>query len=125
MPRNLKGNELQNAPNWQIKVGAQHRRNLGFAYLTLRADYFIQGESWGRIFNRDPIDKLKGWDQLNLSAALSSMKPTPWELKFWMRNVSDKDNMTGMYVADADNGLFTNVFLNEPRLYGVTLRTGF
>jgi CTP:phosphocholine cytidylyltransferase-like protein len=49
----------------------------------------------------------------------------PWELKFWMRNVSDKDNMTGMYVADADNGLFTNVFLNEPRLYGVTLRTGF
>lgn len=125
VPRNLKGNELQNAPNWQLKIGAQRRFDLGFAYLTLRADYFIQGESWGRIFNRDPIDKLKGWDQLNLSAALSSMKPTPWELKFWMRNVSDKDNMTGMYVADADNGLFTNVFLNEPRLYGVTLRTGF
>jgi hypothetical protein len=37
----------------------------------------------------------------------------------YVKNVFDKDNITGAFLNSDDTGLTTNVFLNEPRLYGI------
>jgi hypothetical protein len=44
-----------------------------------------------------------------------------WFVRAFVQNIEDDDNIVGAYVTDPAAGLFTNVFLNEPRLYGLTL----
>jgi len=38
-----------------------------------------------------------------------------------VQNLGDEDNQTGSYETDPSSGLFTNAFLVEPQLYGLTL----
>jgi hypothetical protein len=38
------------------------------------------------------------------------------------KNLTDEEVITGNYLTDDSSGLFTNVFLTEPALYGVTVR---
>ena len=78
---------------------------------------------YGRIFNK-PIDKIGSWDMLNMSLGLSS-EDGNWDLKAFVTNVLDDDNITGHYLTDASSGNFTNVFVLEPRLYGVAFSSRF
>ena len=58
---NLKGNELQNTPDFTVSVGAQYTFDLDGGYtLVPRADYYWQTHMFGRIFNdnADPIESL-------------------------------------------------------------------
>ncbi len=119
----LDGNELQNSPDVTVSFGAQHVYdfNARGADLSLvsRVDFYWQSSMFARTFNR-PIDEIDAWSQTNLSVTLYGPEDA-WFLRGFVTNVFDNDNITGHYFTDPSSGNFTNVFVLEPRLYGVNL----
>lgn len=113
-PVNLKGRELPNSPDWNLNLGLQKSGSLGGLTYLARVDYSVRSAFWGRIFNTDPIDRIKGWQVLN---AFVEVRPTSSELylRAAVSNLLDADNITGHYLTDPVNGLATNVFTLRPR----------
>jgi outer membrane receptor protein involved in Fe transport len=120
----LDGNSLQNAPEWSVSLGAQYAFQLaGDSELTLRVDYYWQDDMYARLFNR-PIDKIESWDIWNAQATYTSTD-NRWYARAYVKNISDDDNLVGMYVTDPSSGMFTNVFSIEPRTYGLAVGYNF
>lgn len=121
---NLKGNKLPNSPKISANFNVEYQFDLGNVLnLTPRVQYYWQDDYYSRIFNtkKDKIDSWGLWDaQLTLADASDT-----WSLQVWGKNLGDKDYMTGQYLTDATSGLFTNVFLLEPRTYGLTFNYNF
>ncbi|MFM7785413.1 MAG: TonB-dependent receptor domain-containing protein, partial [Gammaproteobacteria bacterium] len=118
VPADLAGNELINSPELTVSLGAQYTFLLPASYsLVARVDYYWQDQMYGRIFNQ-PIDEIESWDVWNAQATLNSPDQS-WFLRAFVKNIADEDNVVGMYVTDPSSGLFTNLFLIEPRTYGL------
>ena len=45
-----------------------------------------------------------------------------WSARAWVRNVQDKEIVTGKYLTIDTSGFFRNYFLTEPRIFGVSMR---
>ena len=119
IPIDLGGKTLPNAPRHTIKVGLSHTWNVGIeALLTLRWDYYWQNESYAREFNTVG-DEIDNWSQHNLSLLYERGS---WSARAWVRNVQDKEIVTGKYLTTDTSGFFRNYFLTEPRIFGVSLR---
>jgi len=117
--KNLSGNELPNAPHFTATVTADYTLPLPNDWLmTLHGDFYYQSEAWTRIFNTPGYDKLKAFNNVNF-AAIFTNEDAGWKVMAYVKNVFDKDNITGAFLNSDDTGLTTNVFLNEPRLYGL------
>ena len=86
---------------------------------TVRGDYYYQADSFSRVWNT-PHDKLDSWDNLNLTLRFDN-DDQDLSIEFFGKNILDEDVITGAYLTDDSSGLFTNVFLNEPATYGVSL----
>lgn len=115
---------MPNTPKWTVSVGAQYTLNMDGDYnLVFRGDYYWNDKAWGTIYN-DGADRMNSWDVTNASVQLNA-PDNLWYAKFWIQNVFDQDNITGMYVTDPSSALFTNVFVGDPRLYGLTLGAHF
>ena len=125
IPVDLNGNELQNAPDWSISVGAQYTYPFvnGFS-LTGRIDYYRQGKTWARIFNDPRTDRIDGFDNINIQVTLSG-RDDRWFVRGFVQNLDNDDNITGLYLTDASSGLFTNAFTLEPRRYGAVVGVNF
>ena len=78
---------------------------------------------FARIYNKS-VDRIESWGMINLSATLTAPEGN-WELKAFVQNAKDDDNITGHYFTDPTSGNFTNVFVLDPRLYGVSLNVKF
>ncbi|HEY1631639.1 MAG TPA: TonB-dependent receptor [Rhizomicrobium sp.] len=119
-PVNLKGNEMPLTPPWTVSVGVQYTFDIGGGYTLIpRADYYWTDSQWARIFE-DGADRIRSYDVANAQISLNA-PDSSWYARAWVKNVFDKDNMTGEYLTDASSGLFTNAFVGEPRTYGLTL----
>ncbi len=117
--KELGGNELPNAPAFTTTLTVDYTRPIGSEWLmTLHADYYRQSEAWARIFNMDGYDKLKAYNNVNL-AAIFTNEDAGWNVMAYVKNVFDTDAITGAFLNSDDTGLTTNVFLNEPRLFGL------
>jgi iron complex outermembrane receptor protein len=117
--KDLSGHELPNAPKYTATITADYTVPLANDWLmTLHADLYRQAEAWTRIFNDPGYDKLKAYDNVNLTAIFSN-EDRGWTVMAYVKNVFDKNNITGAFLNSDDTGLTTNVFLNEPRLYGI------
>jgi len=124
VPAQLKGNELPNSPNWTVSLGAQYLwETTGGWEITPRVDFYYQGESYARIFNAIN-DQLDSYTNVNLS--LSIAKPD-WDLQIqvYAKNLTDEEVVTDQYQTDDTSGLFTNIFMTEPRTYGVSVTKSF
>lgn len=121
---NLDGNELLNAPEWTVSVGGQytHYFDNGLS-LTGRVDYYWQDSFYSTTFNAQQ-DKVDAYGIVNAQATLSGANDS-WYLRGFVRNLNDKDAISGTYSTDGSSGLFTNAFLVEPRLYGATVGLRF
>jgi iron complex outermembrane recepter protein len=121
---NLAGNELPQLPSNTIQVGAQYSYAVASGLeLSFRVDYYWQTEMWTRIFNRDPIDKIDPWGVMNAHILL--MSDNGWHAKVFATNLLDDRDITNSYLTDASSGLFTNVFVTDPRVIGLTLGAEF
>jgi hypothetical protein len=117
--KDLSGNALPNAPHFTATLIADYTLPLPLDWLmTLHTDLYYQSEAWTRVFNTPGYDKLKAYNNVNV-AAIFSNEDAGWQVMAYVKNVFDKDNITGAFLNSDDTGLTTNVFLNEPRLFGL------
>ncbi|WP_420719878.1 TonB-dependent receptor domain-containing protein [Novosphingobium sp. RL4] len=124
IPVDLKGKELPDAPNWTVSLGAEYRYDVNDDWsLTLRGDYYRQGKSYARIYNAE-IDRLKGWDNINLSFVAASEKQD-FSAQLFVRNLANKTVITSTTTNTELFGMTSQLYLNEPRTYGISLTKSF
>jgi len=117
--KDLSGKELPNAPDFTATVTVDYTLPLPKSWLmTLHTDLYYQSEAWTRIFNTEGYDKLKAYTNVNL-AAIFTNEDAGWKVMAYVKNVFDRDAITGAFLNSDDTGLTTNVFMTEPRLYGL------
>jgi outer membrane receptor protein involved in Fe transport len=78
---------------------------------------------WGRIFE-DGADYIKSGQTTNLSLQLNSLNDN-WYAQAFVKNVFNRNNITGEYLTSATSGLYTNAFYGDPRLYGLEVGVKF
>ena len=116
--KNLGGNELPNAPPLTVSLSGEYTVPLSSDWAgSLHADYYWQDYSWARVFNDRPYDRLRGYTNVNLALILTSQNG--WQVMGYVKNVFDVTDITGTFLNSDDSGLTTNVFLTDPRLFGV------
>ena len=69
-------------------------------------------------------DRLDSYTNLNLSLILDNPK-SGWNVQAYIKNVGDQTVVTDQYQTDDTSGLFTNIFLTEPRTYGISVTKQF
>ncbi|HEX6858808.1 MAG TPA: TonB-dependent receptor [Caulobacteraceae bacterium] len=123
--KDLGGKELPNAPHMTATLTADYTLPLPNDWLaTLHTDLYYQSEAWTRIFNTEGYDKLKAYTNVNL-AAIFTNEDAGWKVMAYVKNVFDRDSITGAFLNSDDSGLTTNIFLTEPRLYGIRVTKDF
>jgi outer membrane receptor protein involved in Fe transport len=120
----LEGNDLVATPEISINFFAEYYQPLSNGMTILyHADYYYQDEFYTRNFNTDAA-QIPSWDISNAFVSLTNAEDT-WTIKAWVKNIQDDDNITGFYTSDGNTGLFSNVFVMEPRTFGVTFSMKF
>ena len=118
--KDLSGNQMPNAPPFTLNFGAQYSMPVTSDWAaTLRSDVYWQSNSYWRVFNDLDYDKLKGYANVNVALILTSQNG--WQAMGYVKNVFDKTAITGAFLNSDDTALTTNVFLTDPRLYGVRI----
>ncbi len=122
--QNLEGNRLPGAPEFSFSVGAEYTLPIGGSMeVTPRVDYYWQDDFFTRVFNTDG-DRVDSWDVMNAQVTLNSVDG-PWYVRVFMQNVLNDEQITGQYLQDQSAGLITNIFLQEPRRYGIAVGATF
>jgi len=113
-------NFLPRAPETTLSVGAQYEMELGKNWSTiLRGDFYYQADMYSRIFNLE-ADKIDSWQ--NANASLTFMNDgAGLEVELYVKNLLEDDQITSQYLTDASSGLYTNVFMLEPRQFGIRI----
>lgn len=123
--KNLDGNSIPGAPETTFSFGAEYtwlpsgEGQLGDWSATARADYYMQADSFSRVWNTGR-DELESWDNVNLSLRLDNDMNNV-SIEIFGKNVTDEEVITGAYLTDDSSGLFTNIFLTEPNTWGVSV----
>jgi len=122
--KDLSGNQLPNAPHFTVSLGGQYSMPLSEDWAgTVRADFYWQSQSFARVFNDRPYDKLRGYSTTNL--ALIFTNADGWQVIGYVKNVFNKTAITGAFLNSDDTALTTNVFVTDPRLIGVRITKNF
>ncbi|HVP84205.1 MAG TPA: TonB-dependent receptor [Rhizomicrobium sp.] len=118
--KDLSGNQLPNAPHVTLSLGAQYSMPVSDAWAgTLRGDFYHQSDSFARVFNDRPYDEIHGYSNINL--ALIFTNQDGWQAMAYVKNVLDTTAITGAFLNSDDSALTTNVFVTDPRLFGIRL----
>jgi iron complex outermembrane recepter protein len=116
--KNLSGNQLPNAPHFTASLSAEYTMPVSENWAaTLHSDFYWQSQSFARVFNDVPYDKIRGYSTTNLALILTSADG--WQVMGYLKNVFNVTAITGDFLNSDDSGLTTNVFLTDPRLFGV------
>jgi outer membrane receptor protein involved in Fe transport len=122
--KNLSGNQLPNAPHETLSVGAQYTVPIdGNWAATLRGDAYYQSASFARVFNDVPYDRLQGYSNVNVSLTFAG--GDGWNVMLYVKNLFDETAITGSFLNSDDTALTTNVFVTDPRLYGIRISKTF
>jgi iron complex outermembrane recepter protein len=121
----LKGNSLANSPKWSARLGAEYYTEVSADWVIgARVDWNWRGNFWGRIFNRNPIDRIQGYSLVDGRLELARADESLY-LRLEGNNLFNKRGVTGMYLGDATSGLSTNLFLQAARTVSLTVGTKF
>jgi outer membrane receptor protein involved in Fe transport len=116
--KDLSGHELPNSPPFTISMSGDYTMPLTPDWAgTFHVDYYWQDYSWARVFNDKPYDRLRGYTNVNIALILTSQ--AGWQVMGYVKNVFDVTDITGAFLNSDDSALTTNVFLTDPRLFGV------
>lgn len=122
---NLNGNELPHSPDFKINVGSQYTIPGAVAGWTavLRADALWQSDYYAREYNI-ATDEIDAWGILDLQARFISPDDR-FEVRAFVKNVTDEDNITNIIIEDALIGRYRNARILEPRTYGIIISANF
>jgi outer membrane receptor protein involved in Fe transport len=116
--KNVGGNQLPNAPHFTTTISADFSMPLSADWAgTLHGDFYWQSSSYWRIFNDSEYDRLRGYTNINL--ALIFTNQDGWQAMAYVKNVLDTTAITGAFLNSDDTALTTNVFVTDPRLFGI------
>ena len=116
---------MPQVPHAQIGLGAQYVFDLENQFaLVPRIDYYWQSSMESRIWNDPVIDRISAWGVMNLGLQLNA-PDGKWYGRIFVTNALDSHNVTGQYLQDAIAGLYTNIFVQNPRVIGVSLGATF
>lgn len=121
--KDLDGNAIPGAPETTFSIGAEYTFEglfNGAWAARIRGDYYYQGDSFSRVWNTGS-DELESWNNLNLALQFYNDE-NGLEFEIFGKNITDEEVITGRYLTDDSSGLYSNIFLSEPRLYGVRVR---
>jgi iron complex outermembrane receptor protein len=121
--RDLSGDRPAGIPKWTISTSATVTHNFGNDY-----SGFVRGEfdytSKTRLVETAPAD-LSTYGQRNVNASIGlSNRPHHYEVMLWARNLLDYRTIIAAFPTVAQTGSYSG-FPNQPRTFGVTLRTRF
>ena len=118
IPQSIMGKELPQSPRFKLSVGIEYRFELSRGRtLVPRIDVIGVGPSFGNIFN-GAANRIHAYSQINAQIQLNGHDDR-WFLRAFAKNLLNSSAITGIAVADQTQGLVTNVFLLEPRRYGL------
>jgi outer membrane receptor protein involved in Fe transport len=122
---NLKGNELPHSPAFKAKVGAQYQTGpiYGDWAAVFRVDATWQDSYYAREYNT-PTDRIDSWGVIDLQVRLEN-EPLELDVRFFVKNLTDDDNITNIIIEDALIGRYRNARLLEPRTWGVIVQKRF
>ncbi len=115
--KNADGNPLPFSPDIKVAIGAQWEIPAGSWTITPRVDHYLQSEFVSSAFNK-PIDRFEGYSQTDLKLLLAP-DDGPFEIRGYVKNVFDNDDITRVLPAGRLVGRFREVVILEPRTYGV------
>ncbi|MGJ8563565.1 MAG: TonB-dependent receptor [Alphaproteobacteria bacterium] len=121
--KDLDGNRLPSSPGSKFAFGAQIEIPLGDFVLTPRIDHYAQGGFASTVFNK-PVDEFDGYSQTDLKLLLTPESGN-WELRGYVKNISDNDDITRVLPAGETAGRFREIVILEPRTYGVEATVKF
>jgi outer membrane receptor protein involved in Fe transport len=122
--KNLSGNQLPNAPHFTPSAGVQYTMPVdGDWAAILRADVYYQSDSFARVFNDKPYDQLRGYSNVNLSLTVTDAEG--WNVMAYVKNLFNTTAITGAFLNSDDTSLTTNVFVTDPRLFGIRISKSF
>jgi len=116
--KDLSGNQLPNSPHFTTSFSTDYTVPVTPEWAaTLHSDFYWQADSFARVFNDRPYDQLHGYTNVNFALILTSQ--SGWQVMGYLKNAFDTTAITGDFLNSDDSGLTTNVFLTDPRLFGV------
>ncbi len=90
----LGGNQLPNAPHFTASFSAEYTMPVSEDWAaTLHSDFYWQSQSFARVFNDRPYDKIRGYSNVNLALILTSA--SGWQVMGYLKNVFDTTAITG------------------------------
>jgi iron complex outermembrane receptor protein len=122
--KNVGGNELPNAPHYTVSLTGDYTMPVSDNWAaTLHSDFYWQSQSFARVFNDRPYDKIRGYSNVNTALILTDA--SGWQVMGYVKNIFNTTAITGDFLNSDDSGLTTNIFLTDPRLYGVRVTKHF
>jgi len=122
--KNVGGNELPNAPHFTASFTADYTMPVSANWAaTLHGDFYWQSQSFARVFNDRPYDKIRGYSTSNVALILADASGL--QVMGYVKNIFNVTAITGDFLNSDDSGLTTNIFLTDPRLYGVRITKHF
>ncbi len=122
--QDLSGNELPGSPDFKIAGGLQYEFAVGENYaLTPRVDAYYQSSFFNNVFNTQQ-DDVEGYAYVNAQVKFGPTEGN-WTARVFMQNVTNEDAITGAFASGQGAGNFTNLFLLEPRRWGVGINMVF
>jgi iron complex outermembrane receptor protein len=120
----LGGHQLPNAPHFTVSFTGDYTMPVSSNWAaTLHSDFYWQSQSWARVFNDVPYDKIRGYSSVNTALILTDA--SGWQVMGYVKNIFNTTAITGDFLNSDDSGLTTNVFLTDPRLYGIRVTKHF
>jgi len=121
--RDLAGNRLVRAPEWQFSLSAEYKAPLADGWVgALRADYQWQSEVFFTYFNH-ALNRQGDYGLLNVSGRIET-DDGRWRVSAFARNLLDERYVTNALTAQIpETQLFGNV--GPPRMYGLSLEYRF
>jgi len=118
--KDLSGNQLPNTPHFTTSLTADYTMPVSTDWVgTLHGDFYWHSNSFARVFNDRPYDELRGSTNINL--ALIFTNQDGWQAMAYVKNLADNTAITGAFLNSDDTALTTNVFVTDPRLFGIRI----
>lgn len=124
--RDLSGNQLAGAPEWQYNLAADYTVPLGQSVEgVIRAAYSWSDDAPGDIYNH-PNGYTPSYGLLSASAGVQARDGT-WRVTAYGENVTDESYLIGRGGSDGYHpGMWTSIYvLGDPRRYGLRLEVNF
>ncbi len=118
--KDLSGNQLPNTPHFTTSLSADYTMPVSSDWVgTLHGDFYWHSDSFARVFNDRPYDELRGYTNVNLALTFSNQDG--WQAMAYVKNVFDTTAITGAFLNSDDSALTTNIFVTDPRLFGIRI----